>query len=61
MRGLALPEDVLDKIYHANYERIVGASPRVFDAGLAAEECRRLASIARKPDEALAAADTLEK
>jgi hypothetical protein len=60
MRGLALPDEVLEKIYHANYERIAGSGPRPFDAALAAEECRRLASVAHDPAEAAAGAEALE-
>ena len=60
MRGLSLPEDVLEKIYRTNYERIAGPSPRPLDCKKAAEECRRMASIARNPAEANAAAELLE-
>lgn len=35
--GLALPDDVLERIYHANFERVFGAAPRTVDmAGLVA-------------------------
>ncbi len=60
MRGLSLPDDVLEKIYRTNYERIAGASPRPFEAKKAAEECRRIASVAKDPSEARAAAEILE-
>lgn len=43
MHGLSLPEDVLAKIYHANFERLAGKTPRPMDRELAARECDRLA------------------
>jgi predicted TIM-barrel fold metal-dependent hydrolase len=57
--GLALPEDVLEKIYGRNFKRICGKSPRRFDITKAEEECRRIAGIAKDPDEALKAAEML--
>lgn len=60
MRGLSLPRDVLEKICRTNYERVAGARPRPLDAKKAAEECRRIASIANDPSEARAAAEMLE-
>ena len=60
IRGLSLPDEVLEKIYRANFERIAGAEPRDFNAKLAAEECRRLASVAKDPSEAEKAAEALE-
>jgi len=43
IRGLALPRDVLQKIYADNFVRLVGESPCPLNPGLAAEECIRLA------------------
>lgn len=43
IRGLSLPPEVLDLIYHGNFERLVGPAPRPLNKGLAAEECRRIA------------------
>lgn len=60
MRGLSLPEQVLEKIYHTNYERIAGVKPRALDISKAAQECRRIASIAQEPSEAAAAAEVIE-
>ena len=42
-RGLALPENVLEKILAGNFERLAGAAPRPLDRALAREECLRLA------------------
>jgi len=60
MCGMALPEDVLKSIYWENFERIVGGAPKTLDKKKAAEECRRVAAIAEKPDEANAASGVLE-
>lgn len=43
MRGLALPEEVLAKVCHANFERLVGARPKALERELAAQECDRQA------------------
>lgn len=59
MHGIALPDDVLDKIYHANFERLAGGRPADLDVSAAIEECRRLAAEAEQPDEAVAAAGAL--
>lgn len=47
VRGLALPDDVLAQVYHANFAGMVGTKPRLLDAGLALEECGRIAVEAR--------------
>lgn len=60
IHGLSLGEDVLEKICRTNFERIAGAEPRALDVKLAAEECRRLASVAKEPAEARKAAEALE-
>ena len=60
VRGIALPQEVLEKIYHLNFERITGKAPVGLDLGAAIEECRRIASEAEQPDEALASAGALE-
>jgi predicted TIM-barrel fold metal-dependent hydrolase len=59
VRGLSLPDATLEKIYRTNFERIAGAMPRPFDAELAAEECRRIAAIAKDPTEATKASEVL--
>jgi predicted TIM-barrel fold metal-dependent hydrolase len=41
-RGIALPDDVLRKIYSENFERIAGTRPRALDPGAIAGECERL-------------------
>lgn len=61
MRGLALPKDVLGKIYRGNHERIVGKKPRRLVPAKAAAECRRIAALAKNPAEGLAAAEIIEK
>jgi len=61
IRGISLPDEVLEKIYRSNFERLAGLQPRPLDSGLAAEECRRIASIAQDPSEASLAAETLDK
>ena len=43
IRGLNLPEDVLARIYAANFERLAGSRPRPLDTAHAIEECRRIA------------------
>jgi predicted TIM-barrel fold metal-dependent hydrolase len=44
VRGIDLPEDVLERICRANFERIAGGAPRQLDPALAAAECRRIAA-----------------
>jgi len=46
IRGMSLPTDVLTKIYHDNFARLVGAEPRALNVAKATEECERLAVIA---------------
>lgn len=43
-KGLDLPADVLQKIFHANFEGLAGARPKPLDVRLAREECLRLAA-----------------
>jgi predicted TIM-barrel fold metal-dependent hydrolase len=45
LQGLGLPPEVLRKIYHANFERLVGSQPRPLDLGWARIECERIADI----------------
>lgn len=42
MRGIGLPQEALEKIYHGNFERLAGERPREWDEGLLAEYCREL-------------------
>jgi len=45
IRGLALPQAVIDNISRNNFQRIFGPRPRPLDAAAAKEECQRLARI----------------
>jgi predicted TIM-barrel fold metal-dependent hydrolase len=47
IQGMALPDDVLAKIYGGNFTRLAGAEPRPLNALLAVQECERLAAIAQ--------------
>lgn len=47
MRGLSLADEVLEQIYHKNFERLAGTSPKELDHKLAAEECDRIAEETR--------------
>ena len=44
--GIALPTEVLDKIYRANFERLFGATPAVLNPGAAVSELERMAAAA---------------
>jgi hypothetical protein len=44
--GMALPDDVLVRIYRENFARLAGAEPRALNVGRAVEECERIAAIA---------------
>ena len=46
IRGLSLPDDVLTRIYSANFARLAGSQPRALNVGKAIEECQRLAAMA---------------
>lgn len=41
-QGIALPGEVLEKIYHLNFERSVSTKPRRLDSAAIIEECERL-------------------
>lgn len=43
LKPLFLPLDILEKIYHKNFDRFVGGAPRALDRAAIAEECDRLA------------------
>jgi len=43
IRGLSLPGEALEAIYHRNFERIAGARPRPLDRAAARAECERMA------------------
>ncbi|HER19867.1 MAG TPA: hypothetical protein ENO14_02345, partial [Chromatiales bacterium] len=60
IRGLSLPDAVLGKICRTNFERLAGAKPKPLDIALAAQECRRLASVAKEGQGAAEAAEALE-
>ncbi len=40
--GIDLPDDVLNKIYHQNFTRLVGATPKPLSPAAIIEECQRL-------------------
>jgi hypothetical protein len=46
IRGMSLPEDVLEGIYIQNHARLVGSEPRALNLGRVVEECERLAGLA---------------
>jgi len=48
LRGIALPREVLEKIYAGNFRRKAGAQPRALDAAQAVEEGQRLLVLARR-------------
>jgi hypothetical protein len=47
IRGLSLPEDVLNRIYCDNFVRLAGTEPHALDIEGAVGECERLDAIAR--------------
>jgi predicted TIM-barrel fold metal-dependent hydrolase len=44
IRGMSLPNDVLTRIYHDNFIRLVGSEPRALNVERAIDECERLAA-----------------
>jgi hypothetical protein len=42
---LGLPDDVLEKIYFKNFERMVGTKPKRLNKDAIIEECERLISV----------------
>jgi hypothetical protein len=46
IRGMALPDDVLTRIYRENFARLAGSEPRALKVGRVIEECERAAAIA---------------
>ena len=45
VRGIALPERVLAKIYEANFQRLAGIDPAPLDSSSAIAECERLGDL----------------
>ena len=41
-KGLDLPQDVLEKIYYRNFEKVVGVRPRPLNPGVIVEMCNQL-------------------
>ncbi len=41
-RGIKLPPEVLEKIYHRNFERMAGSEPKPLNPRVIVEECARL-------------------
>lgn len=56
IRGMSLPHDMLARIYHDNFVRLVGPEPQILHVEMAIETCERLAAIA----EALSGTPALE-
>jgi predicted TIM-barrel fold metal-dependent hydrolase len=46
VRGLALPEDALSRLYGGNLQRLAGSEPKPLDVARAREECERIAAVA---------------
>ena len=46
IRGLGLPDEVLERIYRTNIEALVGVTPKALDVGRAVEKCQALAAVA---------------
>lgn len=44
-RGIHLPREALEKIYHLNFERLAGKKPRLLNPQAIIEECQRLTGI----------------
>lgn len=44
-QGINLPVSVLEKIYHANFERLAGEHPRSLSPDAIIQECQRLAAV----------------
>jgi len=44
-QGIGLPEEVLHKIYHQNFEKLAGNKPRLLDPQAIIKECDRLMGI----------------
>lgn len=44
-QGLGLPQDVLEKIYFKNFERLAGTKPKSLNPEAIVEECERLISL----------------
>ncbi len=65
IRGMALPRDVLRKVYRSNFVHLAGAAPRPLNTDVVIEECRRMAAIAEalsgKPAAETEAARVIER
>jgi len=46
-RGIGLPEEALQKIYHGNFERLAGVAPRPLNPPAIVAECARLEQVIR--------------
>jgi predicted TIM-barrel fold metal-dependent hydrolase len=47
IRGMALPDDVLERIYQTNFTRLVGGPPRELNVSRAVSLCTRIGAIAQ--------------
>jgi hypothetical protein len=45
IRGMALPQEVLRKIYAGNFQRVAGAAPKALDIDLVRQEMERIAAL----------------
>jgi len=45
IRGMALPQEVLRKIYAGNFQRVAGAAPKALDIDLVKRELERIAAL----------------
>ena len=59
-RGLGLGADVLESIFHLNFERYFGARPRDVNVASALAYCKELAAIANRMDDGAKIASSLE-
>ena len=44
-QGINLPDDVLEKIYYKNFEKLAGVTPRPLDYPMIVEECERISTL----------------
>ncbi len=45
LQGIYLPDEILEKIYRLNFEKLAGEKPRRLDRAAILQECQRLAAI----------------
>lgn len=52
IKGIGLDHDILEKIYHANFERRVGNTPAKINTNMVLEECNRVMEIVKHDENA---------